>query len=216
MTDSVATSSWCKPILARLNNSLQMLAIGTWFGALVMLAISAAMTFQTVREYQPTLQQQPFDQPELASRTDAILAGAIVGRSLQGLKWVQIICAVIIVTTLALQLTAFKTYLLKSRSSLFNLVRLILLAIPIVVLMVDILWITPAIWEYRDAMYAAPASAEVRMEAREHFDRYHKLSERTVSLAAFSLLGAAVVSSMVLGSSARLPRPQRIITEQAD
>lgn len=215
MPDSPAVSSCCRSALARLTNGLHFLALGTWFGAILMLAISAAMTFQTVRTYQPTLDLPPYNQPELASRSDAILAGAIVGRSLQGLKWVQIICATLVVVTLAVQMTAFRSYLLKSRTSLLNITRLGLLAIPVIVLLVDILWITPSIWEYRDAMYAAPASAEKQMAARENFDRYHKLSERSVGLAALSLAGAAVISSLVLGSSARLPKPDRVISDEA-
>lgn len=186
---------------ARLTNGLYFLGLGTWFGAIVMLAISAAATFQTVRAFEPTLHVAPWNQPELASRAPSVLAGAIVGSSLNGLRVVQIICATIVILTLIAQHTLFRNYLSCTRFSKRNITRLLLIAVPVIVLLLNIFWITPNVLTHRDAMWDMTTSQAQRQQAQASFDRFHKLSERSVGMAAMALAGSVLISSLVLGSS---------------
>src|SRR5690606_5989920 len=110
-------------------------------GAMVMLAVSAAVTFKTVRLHQPTLQTAPFDQPEFKGREAPVLAGAIVGNSLRALKVIQIVCAVVAVVGVALQCSIWRDHLNGPRASFPNLLRIALIAIPIAILLLDILWL---------------------------------------------------------------------------
>lgn len=208
--DACETKPCCScacTIAARLNNGLHYLALGTWFGAIVMLAIGAAATFQTVRAYDPILNIEPWNQPELAGRAPVVLAGAIVGASLNGLKVVQIICAIFVLATLITQHTLFRTYLTCRITSFRNLIRLALASVPIAVLLLNIFWITPNVLAHRDAMWDMSAPETTREMSRQKFDRFHKLSERTVGFAAFALAGAVLMSSLVLGSSKKPAEP---------
>lgn len=182
-----------------LTNGFYYLALGTWLGAIVMLAISAAATFQTVRAFEPSLHVAPWDQPEHASHAPSVLAGAIVGSSLNGLKVVQVICALIVVVALIAQHTLFRQYLACTVTSVRNLVRLLLVAGPVAILLLNIFWITPQILEHRDRMWDMSQPAEVREQAKEDFDFFHKMSERTTGMTAFALAGCVLVSSLVLG-----------------
>lgn len=190
-------------IAARLTNGVYYLALGTWFGAIVMLAISAAVTFHTVRAYEPTLHASPWNQPELAAQAPVILAGAIVGGSVHALNIVQIICAIIVALTLIAQHTAFRSYLSCRITSVRNIVRLILIAIPAAVLLLTLCWIMPNILVHRSIMWDMTQTTAVREQAHDDFEHFHKLSERTVGFASFALAGSVLVSSLVLGSSQR-------------
>lgn len=206
MTDNppaTTTPSCAKNTLARLNNGLYYLSLGAWFGAIVMLAISAAATFKTMRGYGPIIPGEPWNQPGLAERAPVILAGAAVGASLTGLKVVQTICAIIACATAALQCSVFSDYLTSHRRSGLNILRLLLLAVPVVLLLLNVFHITPRTIQERDIMWDMQQTQQVRDDANARFQTYHKLSERTTGAAGFSLAAAVLVSSLVLGSRAR-------------
>lgn len=193
-------------LLSGLTNGLYYLGLGTWFGAIVMLAISAAAAFQTVRAFDPSLNVAPWDQPALASHAPSVLAGAIVGASLNGLKVVQIICAVIVVIALIAQHTLFRKYLTCKMAGVRNSVRLLLLAVPVAMLLLNIFWITPEVFQHRDKMWDMNQPENVREQAKADFDYFHKLSERTTGMSAFALAGCVLVSALVLGNARKEPQ----------
>lgn len=170
------------------------LGLGAWFGGLVMLAITAAITFRTVREFQPTL-QPPYDEPGLAEHADSILAGGIVGNVLHGLAAMQIVCAAFVGACVVLQCTVFKPQLVGGPTGRANLLRIALIALSVGVLAVDQLAISPRIWAQRDLMYNLDQPAAVREEAHATFDKLHKLDERVVGASVWMLAAAAFVSA---------------------
>lgn len=184
-------------------NGLYYLGLGTWFGAIVMLAIGAATTFQTVRSFEPSLHVSPWNHPELAIKGPSILAGAVVGASLKGLKIVQIICAIVVIAALLAQHTLFRQYLTRQTLSVRNGIRLLLVAIPVSMLLLNIFWITPEVLRLRDKMWDINQPVAVREQAKMDFDRFHKHSERTTAFTAFALAGCVLVSSLVLSNVTR-------------
>ena len=178
----------------RITQGFYWLFLGVWIGALVMLAIGAAVTFKTVRHYEPALGLEPYNDPVLAPHAPGILAGAITGNALRSLAVVQMICAAGAAVCVVLQCTVFRGALSNGVGGLANLVRIALVALPIVVLAIDQLAITPRIWEHRAVMYNPILSDEQRSAARETFQKYHKLSERVVGMAVLSLAAAVLVS----------------------
>jgi len=178
----------------RLTQGFYWLFLGVWVGALVMLAISAAVTFKTVREYQPTLGLAPYSDAALAPDAPGILAGAITGKALRGLAKLQMVCAAVAAVCVLLQCTAFRPMLASGVCGRMNLLRIALVALPIAVLAADQLAITPRIWEHRTVMYDPNLSPEQRTAARTEFQTYHKLSERIVGVAVLSLVAAVLVS----------------------
>jgi hypothetical protein len=185
-------------VFVRLGQGLFYLALGAWFGAMVMLAIGAAAAFTTTRGLDPTLGAAPWNQPGLVEQSSSILAGSIVGKSLQGLAVVQIVCACAAVLGLISQCTFHRNYLLGGARSITNIVRIILIAIPVLILLADLLYFTPQIYHWRDIMWDMNQTQAVRVEAHEHFDHFHHLTERVVGFSCLSLIGAVLASALVL------------------
>ena len=168
----------------RLTQGVYHLALGVWAGAMLMLAVGAMQTFAAVRAHGEALQ----------GLTPEALAGAVVGRMIAGLTVVQMVCAVAVAGAVLLQHVSFGWALRGGRLGWANLTRLILIGLPMAVLMLNVLVISPAVWEHREAMYDAGQPTERREAARERFAVYHRLSERTHGVALLMLAGAIVVS----------------------
>lgn len=174
------------------------LFLGVWIGAMVMLAVGAGITFKTVRDYQPTLHKAPYDDPALADRAAAILAGGIVGNTLKGLAVIQMACAAVVVVSIIAQCTLFARRLRGGATGWLNIARVALVVLPVAVLAADRLVVTPRVWELRQTMYDPSRTVETRAAAKAEFDRYHKMNERMVGLATLMLAGAMLTSAFVL------------------
>ncbi len=189
----------------RLTQSVYWLSLGTWFGAIVMLIVCAVATFGTVREYQPTLGVQPYNNPAMSDRAPAILAGAIVGNALNGLTKVQLICGVAAVICVVLQCTLFADRLAGGITGWVNLLRIVLIISPLVLLAVDTLGIRPALLHQRQTMYDPQQPEHTLQEAKAKFDQLHRRDEQLVAATALVLLAAVTVSSFVLHSDTKQP-----------
>lgn len=182
----------------RLVQGFYWLSLGSWFGAMLMLVIAATVTFKTVRAHQVTLGAEPYNHPAFAQQADGILAGGIVGNVLKGLGRLQIICAAAVVLAVVLQCTVFADRIPGGVLGAGNLIRVLLILIPVGVLVVDQAVITPRVWEHRAVMYDPDQSEQARTEARAQFDRYHKLNERIVGTAMLLLAVSVIASAFVL------------------
>ena len=194
------------------------LALGTWFGALIMLAIAAATTFQTVAEHRPLLAPPGAARAtatmfEATAQSGTALAGTIVGRSIDRLRVLQWICAAAAVAALGLQHTAFARRLPRSGlGQWMNTLRVALVLLPALILVADTVHINPQLKQQRrirNDVIATPAQAQA---ARASFDRYHHLSERLLSVQVFMLGAAVLASSFALHGDERAcePRAERI------
>ena len=177
----------------RLTQGFYYLFLGTWLGALVMLALAAAITFHTLRDLKATTAVEPYHSLSAAEQPSA-LAGAVVGNVLHGLAVVQVVCAVGAVGCILLQHTVWAGHLAGGRAAPANITRLILLALPVLILLLDVAVISPRIWQQRDLMYDPHRPAELRQAARQRFDRLHHLDERVVGGATVALAAGILVS----------------------
>ena len=188
------------------------LFLGTWFGALVMLVIAAGITFATVRSYQPTLRAEPYARLTDAE-PDRVLAGGIVGNVLRGLAVVQVICALALGACLLLQCTILRPHLAVPVGDWRNCLRIALIALPTLVLILDLTVVSPRIWRLREVMYDPDQPSAARTTAHAAFGRYHKASERLTGAAALCLAGAVLASAFVLhaapGATAAAPPAAR-------
>ncbi len=182
-------------IAFRIVQGFYWLGLGIWLGALVMLAIMAAVTFRTVRELKPSINAPPYNNPALAERAPVIIAGNIVGNSLRALAVLQLICAVMVVMCLILQCSLFADQLRGGVGGWVNLLRVALVVMPIFILALDANVITPRIWAQRTVMFDVSQAVEVRARAQAVFDRLHKLDERVVGASVWLLMGAVFVSA---------------------
>lgn len=170
---------------------LYWLGLGTWFGAIVMLVVAAAVTFRTVERFRPTLGLAPYDAPVFAERAAGILAGGVTGASLRGLTVIQVVCALVVCGVAAIQCRYFPARIVGGVAGGANLLRVALIGLPMLLLVADVLWVAPKIRERQAAMYDPAASDQGRAAARAGFDRLHHLNVRM--LGATGLLVAAAV-----------------------
>ena len=181
--------------LSRLVQGVYYLFLGLWFGAMVMLAVGAPVTFRTVRVHQPALGLVPYNEPSLAADGPNILAGAITGNHLRALSVVQAICAIVTLGCVVLQTTLFKTQV---RPGYANALRSLLVALPACVLVFDEAVLSPNVWKQRAVMYDTTLNIDAREKARAQFNVLHKRSEKIVGSAALMLAAALVLSPLAL------------------
>jgi hypothetical protein len=181
--------------LSRLVQGVYYLFLGLWFGAMVMLAVGAPVTFRTVRVHQPVLGLVPYNEPSLARDGPNILAGAITGNHLRALSVVQAICAVVTLSCVVLQTTIFQSQV---RAGYANALRSLLIALPACVLVFDEAVLSPNVWKQRAVMYDTTLNIDARDKARAQFNVLHKRSEKIVGSAALMLAAALMLSPLAL------------------
>jgi hypothetical protein len=179
----------------RLTQAFYWLFLGLWIGGMVMLAVGAAITFKTLPEYRPTIGLETYNHPDLRERAPAILAGAVTGNILKALAVIQLVCAGVVVACTVVQCVWFADYLRGGAPGGANLLRIALIALPILILGVDALVIGPRVWGFRHDMYDAQRTAAQRDDAKVHFDQYHRLNTRLFGFATLCLIGAVFASS---------------------
>ncbi|MCC7147345.1 MAG: hypothetical protein IT443_12940 [Phycisphaeraceae bacterium] len=195
----------------RLTQAAYWLSLGLWVGALVAVAIAAAVIFKTIRAHEPTIGIEPYRQ--LPERAGDILAGAAVGQTLRALAILQRGCAVVLVICVVLQCAFFADRLAGGAGGWRNVLRVGLLALPMMILMVDLWLVSPRIWTLRGAMYDPQRTPEARALFRVRFMFWHQTSERLVGSAAVLLVAATVASSFAFHVGVEPAGPERNISE---
>ncbi|MEX0653189.1 MAG: DUF4149 domain-containing protein [Phycisphaeraceae bacterium] len=175
----------------RLTQGVYYLALGAWFGALVMLVVAAATTFRTLEALVPAAETGAGAASMVSGRG---LAGTVVGETIRGLNVVQMVCGVTALVCLALQVTLFRDRLAGAGRSRVNALRGLLVAGAFAVLLANVFWIGPGVRTARAAMDDAAAPAAEREQMRADFQWYHRLSERTTGGAGLMLAVAVVIS----------------------
>lgn len=178
----------------RLTQGIYWLFLGLWLGGMIMLSVGAAITFRTVKGYEPSIGLARYNHPDLRERAPGILAGGITGNILKALAVIQGICAAVLIACVLVQSTVFADYLSGGTRGAANLLRIALIALPILILGIDALVLGPRIWNHREAMYNPARTAAQRDEAKAHFDRLHAVNVRMVGFATVCLIAATLVS----------------------
>ncbi len=198
----------------RVVQGLYWLALGTWFGALIMLAMGAAATFKVMRTYHPLTLMPSL--PVLGEQTvgsnenvATMLAGSIVGLMLDHLRILEMLCAGVLIFTTLLQLITFRRRLARDGvGQWMNTLRVALLIGAIGALAADTFYVNPRIKELRPAMHDAPEPA-VRDALQVEFDRFHGYGVRLASMMILMLGVGALASGFVLDHSDLTAETQR-------
>lgn len=165
------------------------LALSTWFGGVLFVALAAPVIFRTVREANPLLPSVL--SVNLEGQHGTLLAGSIVGNLLNRLAQVEIVCAVAVLLTLILQ--PFVVDVRESNMTAYVL-RVVLFLVAAGVVAYDrwVLW--PRIWQLRQEYLDHADEPEVANPAKEEFDRHHRTSVTLLSAVLFLLLGVILFS----------------------
>jgi hypothetical protein len=160
------------------------LALATWFGGVVFVAVAAPIIFKTVREHDPTLPRVL--SVNLEGQHSTLLAGSIVGNILEVITRVQLVCAGV----LLLAILAEWVYVARTGALWINLALRSALYLASAVLLIynwRVVW--PRIARHRQSYIDNADDPDIANPAKEQFDRYHQESVTLLLITLALLLG---------------------------
>jgi hypothetical protein len=174
------------------------IALSTWFGAVLFIAIAAPVVFKTVTEHKPILPNVL--SVNLENQHATLLAGSIVGDLIARLSRVQLLCAGALAVTLIAQVGTIDlssgTDVLRSNRVAYGLrVLMFLAALGVVIYDWRVAW--PRVVAIRSKYIDNADDPDVANPAKDEFDKEQR---RTVSLLMFvvaMLLGVIVFSGNI-------------------
>jgi hypothetical protein len=168
------------------------LALATWFGGVLFIAMSAPVVFRTVAENKPILPHVL--SVNLEGQHGTLLAGSIVGNLLARLWRVQMICGGVLLLAFVAQ---FFLIDLTAGNRTAAAVRSVLFVAAVGVALYDgwVLW--PRIWRHRQEYLDHADEPEVANPAKDRFDTDHRLSVTLLTAVLFLLLGIVLFSGNI-------------------
>lgn len=173
------------------------IALATWFGAVLFVAVAAPVIFRTVRESNPIL--PGVLSVNLEGQHGTLLAGTIVANLLRHLRIVQATAAGALVISVAAQLFLID---LSGSNGTAAIVRGVLLLAAIGLLIGDWFFVAPRIAHYRQQYLDHADEPEIANPAKDRYDDLHGRSVFVLQALLFCLLG------MILFSASISPRPR--------
>ena len=168
------------------------LALSTWFGGVLFVAVAAPIIFRTIREADPTLPKVL--SVNLEGQHGTLLAGEIVGNLLSTISRVQLVCAaVLFLAILAQWFTIDRTGLNIIPAILRS--AMYLAAVALIIYDWRIVW--PRIQQYRQEYIDHADEPDIANPAKEQFDRYHQESVSILRNVLFLLLGIILFSGNI-------------------
>ena len=169
------------------------LALSTWFGGVLFIALSAPVILRTIREANPVLPNVL--SVNLDKQHSSLLSGTIVANLLGMLARVQFVAAAALLVVLAAQW--FVINVESTQRLLAAIVRCSLYAAAVILLVYDRRFVWPRIWASRQRYIDHADEPEVANAAREQFDKYHRESVTLLSIVLFLLLGMILFGVML-------------------
>jgi hypothetical protein len=165
------------------------LALATWFGGVLFVALAAPVVFRTVREANPLLPSVL--SVNLEGQHGTLLAGSIVGSLLNRLAQVEVGCAAVLIIMLILQPLVVDV---RESNLTAYIVRVVLAVVAAGVVAYDRWALWPRIWKLRQEYLDHADEPEVANPAKDEFDRQHRTSVTLLSGVLFLLLGVILFS----------------------
>lgn len=164
------------------------LALSTWFGGVLFIAVAAPIVFRTVRDNNPIL--PAVLSVNLEGQHGTLLAGTIVANLLAGLRRIELACAAGLFVAMVAQ-----WFMPLNEDLLARLVRsaLYLAAVGIVVYQWRGIW--PRIERHRREYIDHADEPDVANPAKDEFDRYHRESVTLLSVELALLLAIVLFSA---------------------
>lgn len=178
------------------------LALATWFGGVLFIAVAAPIIFSTVRESKPILPSVL--SVNLEDQHGTLLAGTIVGNLLTRLVKVEMVCAAALLVGLIgqwffIERAGFPLTAAYMRSVMY--------VAAVVLVLYDYYSLWPKIWKHRQEYIDHADEPDVANPAKDAFDRTHQESVMILSGVLFLLLG------MILFSGGIVPAATYVVTK---
>jgi hypothetical protein len=171
------------------------LALATWFGGVLFVALMAPVIFRVVRDSNPILPHVL--SVNLENEHGSLLAGSIVGGILQALGQVQYICAGVMAIMLIGQWILMEHSWIQVTMAV---IRTTLFVGAVALVMYDRYLVWPRAWSARQDYIDHADEPELANPAKDRFDQHHRESVRVL----FIVL--AMLSLIIVFSSAITPR----------
>jgi hypothetical protein len=171
------------------------LALATWFGGVLFIAVSAPVILRTVRESKVILPNVL--SVNLEDQHGSLLSGHIVGNILRKFASMQFGCAGILLAALALQWLVMD---LSTANKLHAIIRSSIFIAALVLAIYHRWMIWPKVWKHRQEYVEHADEPDLANPANEQFNHYQ--SESTLILFIITIL----LSLMIVFSSTITPR----------
>ena len=168
------------------------LALATWFGAVLFVALAPPVILRTVREAKPVLPHVL--SVNLEGQHGTLLAGTIMGNLLGPLVRLQLVCAAVMFVALAGQWFLID---LTGPNVVQPIVRTALFLAAVVLFVYDWRVVWPKIWRYRQEYIEHADEPDVANPALDQFDHYQAESLRTLMIITCLLLGIILFSANI-------------------
>lgn len=167
------------------------LALSTWFGGVLFVAVSAPVIFNTVRENNPIL--PTVLSVNLENQHATLLAGSIVGNLMERLTRIEYACAGALLLTIVAQWALIRP--LDGANFVPAILRSALYvgAVGMIVYHSRVLW--PRMLAKRQTYLDHADEPEVANPAKDDFDRYQRESVTVLTITLALLLGIVLFSA---------------------
>jgi hypothetical protein len=187
-------------MLFQLVQIVYWLALATWFGGALFIAVAYRVVFKTVDASKPILPDVL--SVNLEGQHGTLLAGTIVGNILATFIRIELGCAGAMLAALIAQAFLIDPHDPEIYTSTVLPGVMLLAATAVAVFDWRVVW--PRTWRFRQEFLDHADEPERANPAKDQFDRYQRLSVTLLEFLLFLLLG------MVLFSSAGRPSPKGI------
>jgi hypothetical protein len=180
------------------------IALSTWFGGVLFIAIAAPIIFRTVKENNPIL--PTVLSVNLEGQHGLLLAGTIVSNLIAQLVNIELICAAGLLIGLIGQWSLTD---ISEQNWLLPLLRsaMYLAAVGFVVFDWRVIW--PQITRHRNEYIEHADEPEIANPANDEFNRYQRESELLLRIRLALLLGLILFSGNIRAKRVEIPLPGR-------
>lgn len=175
------------PLLFPLVQIVYWLALSTWFGGVLFLAIAAPIIFRTVRESDPLL--PTVLSVNLEGQHSTLLAGSIVSNLIGAFIRIELFCAAAVLVCLVVQLVR------DWQDRTAGVARAAMFTAAVVFTLYNWRIVWPRIRQHRAEYIEHADEPEIANPAREQFDRYHRESVILLMIVLATLLGMIMFST---------------------
>jgi hypothetical protein len=176
------------------------LALATWFGGVLFVAMAAPVVFRTVRENNPVLPHVL--SVNLEGQHGTLLAGSIVGSLIARLARVQLACGGVLVLALVAHLFVANV---DGANGTAAIIRTALLLAAGGLALYDGWLVWPQLWRHREEFIEHADEPELANPAKDEFDRGQRRSVTLLMAVLFLLLGVILFSGNITPRRAAVP-----------
>lgn len=179
-------------MLFQLVQILYWLALATWFGGVLFIAVAAPIIFKSVRELNPILPNVL--SVNLQGQHGELLAGTVVGNLLARLAQTELVCAAVLLVILIIQ-----PFMIDTRDTNLTaaILRTVMFVVAAALVLADRFTLWPKIWKARQEYLDHADEPEIANPAKDQFDAEQRKSVTLMQIVLFMLLGMILFSGNI-------------------